>query len=111
MKSGNLASGPTCRFSGYAADTTVIPMKGAALTMTGPDKVRTQILSSTGDANIRFTDLCRVLIRAGYHERIVGSHHIFTRGGTVLFNLQADGAKAKPYQVRQVRTVLRREAT
>ncbi|MDB6031847.1 MAG: hypothetical protein JWM16_2185 [Verrucomicrobiales bacterium] len=39
--------------------------------------------------------------------RISGSHHIFTRPGVLeRINLQREGAKAKPYQVRQVRKIL-----
>lgn len=39
--------------------------------------------------------------------RISGSHHIFTRPGILeRINLQREGSKAKPYQVRQVRKIL-----
>lgn len=39
--------------------------------------------------------------------RIKGSHHIFRKQGVEeKINIQKDGAKAKPYQVRQVRSVL-----
>ena len=39
--------------------------------------------------------------------RISGSHHIFTKHGVIeRINLQRDGAKAKPYQVKQVRKIL-----
>jgi len=39
--------------------------------------------------------------------RVRGSHHVFTRIGVFeQINLQRDGAKAKPYQVKQVRTVI-----
>jgi len=40
-------------------------------------------------------------------RRTKGSHHIFRRPGVEeRLNLQESGAKAKPYQVRQVRAVL-----
>ena len=43
----------------------------------------------------------------GFQVRIRGSHHIFTRAGvSEILNLQAIGANAKPYQVRQVRQVI-----
>ncbi len=43
----------------------------------------------------------------GFEERIRGSHHIFRKEGiSEKINLQKDGNKAKPYQVRQVRTIL-----
>jgi hypothetical protein len=39
--------------------------------------------------------------------RVRGSHHIFRREGVAeKINLQQDGNKAKPYQVRQVRNIL-----
>jgi len=39
--------------------------------------------------------------------RVSGSHHIFTQTGVMeRINLQQEGSKAKPYQVRQVRRIL-----
>ena len=67
-----------------------------------------QILTGSANRNIRFRDLCGLLVALGFEERIRGSHHIFTREGIVeILNLQPrDGGMAKPYQVRQVREVL-----
>jgi len=43
----------------------------------------------------------------GFEERIKGSHHIFRKAGIEeKINLQKDGNKAKPYQVKQVRNIL-----
>lgn len=56
----------------------------------------------------RFEELCYLLKRLGFDERVRGSHHIFTRERVEeILNLQArrDG-KAKPYQVKQVREVI-----
>ena len=40
-------------------------------------------------------------------QRTRGSHHVFRRDGIEeRINLQRDGGKARPYQVRQVRAVL-----
>jgi len=40
-------------------------------------------------------------------ERIRSSHHVFTKDGIEeILNLQPKGAKAKPYQVKQVRNVI-----
>jgi len=48
-----------------------------------------------------------LLRRLGFDERIRGSHHIFTRESVEeILNLQPRGAKAKPYQVKQVRNVI-----
>jgi hypothetical protein len=45
------------------------------------DKVLEQVLSGRSDANVRFADLCRLLIALGFVERVRGSHHIFSREG------------------------------
>ena len=59
------------------------------------------------DANIRFDDLRALLLALGFAERTRGSHHIFSAVmADELVNLQRDGDKAKPYQVRQVRRVI-----
>jgi hypothetical protein len=39
--------------------------------------------------------------------RVSGSHHIFRKAGIEeKINLQKDGNKAKPYQVKQVRHII-----
>ena len=54
-----------------------------------------------------FTDLCQLLHKLGFQERVRGDHHIFTREGVEeILNVQPKGAKAKPYQVKQVRNVI-----
>jgi len=71
------------------------------------DKLLMRILSGLADANISFDELCVLLRQLGFAERIRGSHHMFRREGvSELVNLQRDGNKAKPYQVRQVRAVV-----
>ena len=63
-----------------------------------------RILDGGSDANIRFNDLCALLRRLGFDERIRGSHHIFTRDDVDgILNLQPLGSDAKVYQVQQVR--------
>jgi hypothetical protein len=43
----------------------------------------------------------------GFRMRVAGSHHIFTKPGVMeRINLQREGSKAKPYQIRQVRKIL-----
>ncbi|MDP1766699.1 MAG: type II toxin-antitoxin system HicA family toxin [Methylotenera sp.] len=64
-------------------------------------------MSGVSDANIGFDDLCNILINLGFDLRIKGSHHVFRKNDVEeKINLQKDGAKAKPYQVRQVRNIL-----
>ena len=66
-----------------------------------------RVLRDSSDAGIRFDDLCALLRRLGFAERIRGSHHIFNRDGVdEILNLQPRGSMAKPYQVKQVRRVL-----
>ncbi|MBK5260312.1 MAG: type II toxin-antitoxin system HicA family toxin [Thermoanaerobaculia bacterium] len=75
--------------------------------MTRGDKNLEQVLRGTSDANVRFEDLRNLLLALGFAERSRGSHHVFTKTGVEeQVNLQRDGAKAKPYQVKQVRAVI-----
>ncbi len=77
--------------------------------MTRQDELLDRILRGTSDANIPFSELCWLLYRLGFNERIRGDHHIFTKEGVKeILNLQPKGAKAKPYQVKQVRSVILR---
>jgi predicted RNase H-like HicB family nuclease len=65
------------------------------------EKTLEKLLRSESDANIRFDELCRLLEARGFRLRISGSHHIFVRHGVVeRINIQRDGSRAKPYQVR-----------
>lgn len=71
------------------------------------EKLITQILSGRSDANISFSELRYLLLKLGFEERVRGSHHIFTKNGVEeILNLQPDGAKAMPYQVKQVRNIV-----
>lgn len=68
-----------------------------------------RVLEGRSDANIQFDDVRSLLLHLGFVERTRGSHHIFRREGVEdLINLQRDGDKAKPYQIRQVRRVILR---
>jgi predicted RNA binding protein YcfA (HicA-like mRNA interferase family) len=71
------------------------------------DKLLAKILSGASDTNISFEQLCQLLIRLGFDERIRGSHHIVTKEGIEeILNLQPKQGKAKAYQVKQVREML-----
>ena len=71
------------------------------------DKLLLEILRGASDANIPFDDLCRLLVRLGFEERIRGSHHIFRKAEVEeRMNLQREGSKAKVYQIRQVRAII-----
>lgn len=75
--------------------------------MSKVEKLIAQILTGTSDANIAYKDLFQLLIQLGFEERTKGSHHIFRKSGIdEKINLQKDGNNAKPYQVKQVRTII-----
>ena len=64
-------------------------------------------LSGTQDRNIRFSDLQKVLTVFGFQCRIRGDHFIYWKNGIdEIINLQPDGSKAKPYQVKQIRNLI-----
>lgn len=70
-------------------------------------KILNRITRGTSDANIAFSDLCRLLAKLDFIERVRGDHHIFVREDIdEILNLQPRGAKAKPYQVKQVRDLI-----
>lgn len=70
-------------------------------------RLREKILAGGADSNIEIAALCTLLVRLGFDERIKGDHHIFSCEGVVeIINLQPRGNKAKPYQVKQVRSIL-----
>jgi hypothetical protein len=71
------------------------------------EKTLEKLLRGQSDANIRFEELCHLLQAKEFRMRVSGSHHIFTRPGVMeRINLQREGAKGKPYQVRQIRKIL-----
>jgi hypothetical protein len=72
-------------------------------------KLYDSIVSGRSDANIPFEQAVNLLVHLGFRERIRGSHHVFIREGIEeIINLQNVGGKAKPYQVKQMRTVLKK---
>ncbi|MGN0638666.1 MAG: type II toxin-antitoxin system HicA family toxin [Huintestinicola sp.] len=71
------------------------------------DKLFIQILSGTQDNNISFGDLQKALTLLGFVVRIKGDHFIYTRENVEeIINIQPNGNKAKPYQVKQVRNII-----
>ena len=72
-------------------------------------KLLRRVMRDLPDTSVGFDDLRRVLLHLGFQERVRGSHHIFTREDIVeILNLQPRWNLSKPYQVRQVRGILRR---
>ncbi len=73
------------------------------------EKILLKVLRGTSDTNIAFNDLCYLLRRLNFDERIKGSHHIFTKPGVEeILNLQPKSGQAKAYQVKQVRNIILR---
>jgi len=71
------------------------------------EKTLTLVLRGTSDANISFNDLCSLLLKLGFSERVRGDHFIYSKEGIEeILNLQPIRSKAKAYQVKQVRTII-----
>ena len=71
------------------------------------EKLLQKIVQGTADANIPFEELCQLLKRLGFEERVRGGNHIFRRDGIQEKpNLQKDGNKANADQVRQIRDII-----
>jgi len=60
--------------------------------------------------NLRFVELTALAEAFGFElDRISGSHHIYVhRGAGAVLNLQPVDGKAKPYQVRQLLSIIER---
>ena len=75
--------------------------------MTQFQKLISKILSGTNDKNIRFGELCNVLIKIGFQQRVKGDHHIFYKEGIEeIINIQPKKNMAKSYQVKQIRKLI-----
>ena len=71
-------------------------------------KLLEALLEGRSDRNIRFDQMCSLLIYLGFEQRIKGSHHIFSIPHVrEIINVQPlpDG-NAKAYQVKEVRRIL-----
>ena len=78
--------------------------------MSKRDKTFARIMKGGSDTNVPFDTTRTVLRSLGFAETVVGSHHKFHKTGVVeIIDLQPDkGGKCKPYQVEQMRKVLRK---
>lgn len=78
--------------------------------MSRKEKLKEKLLDHNQERNIGFDELCTLLEHLGFQRKGgKGSHQIFYRDDVEdLINLQPtkDG-KAKPYQVRQVRGIVK----
>lgn len=67
-----------------------------------------KLLSGNSDNNFTFDDLRNILLHLNFNEKTTGgSHRIFYKDGVnEIINIQPNGSKAKPYQVKQVRNLI-----
>lgn len=73
------------------------------------EKIFNAVMSGRQDNNFPFEDLRFLVKQLGFDERIKGDHFILTNEGiSEIINLQPVRGKAKPYQVRQVRGIIRK---
>ncbi len=72
------------------------------------EKLVMKLLSGVSDNNFSFEELRLILLNMGFIEKMgAGSHRIFYKGNiSEIVNIQPDGNKAKPYQIRQVRAII-----
>ena len=71
------------------------------------EKLIYKILTGRQDASIRFAEAVSLMKALGFSLRIKGSHHVFYQEGVEeIINMQPDGSKTKPYQVKQIRDLM-----
>jgi len=74
-----------------------------------PRAVLARVLAGTV-TNVAFSDAQKLLVALGFDElRVRGGHHVYGRPGIPeQLNLQDRGGQAKPYQLRQLVSLVRR---
>ena len=71
------------------------------------DKILQEIMCVFKDKGIRFAELQKILQASGFQCRVKGDHFIYYKEGIdEIINIQPDGNRAKPYQVKQVRNLI-----
>jgi len=72
------------------------------------EKLVIKLLSGASDHNFSFDELRLILSDLGFKEKMgAGSHRIFYQENiSEIVNIQPNGSKAKPYQIKQVRTLI-----
>jgi len=77
-------------------------------TMVHREHLLARIADHGSEAGVWFEDLRRALRLAGFRERARGTHFVYSRRSSEpIVTLQARNGKAQPYQVRQVRGLVR----
>jgi predicted RNA binding protein YcfA (HicA-like mRNA interferase family) len=71
------------------------------------EKLLSKILKGTTDANLDFSQVCQLLIKMGFSQRVKGDHFIFSKDGIEeIINIQPLNSKAKAYQIKQIRNLI-----
>lgn len=72
------------------------------------EKLLFKLLAGNADNNFSFDDLRTILAHFAFVERATGgSHRIFSKEGIEeIINIQSRNGSAKPYQVKQVRSII-----
>ena len=72
-------------------------------------KVYNVVVSGKSDANIKYSDFQNLIVDLGFeYQRQEGSHRIYRHPiHRVNMNIQPKGNKAKPYQVKQLRNIIK----
>ena len=72
------------------------------------EKIFLKVMSGQSDKNIEFDEVITLLKYYGFELRIKGSHHLFRfKNMSSTINIQRDGHLAKPYQIKQIRLLLK----
>jgi len=73
-------------------------------------KIYNDVVSGKADNNIMYGDLQNLIVDLGFEfRRQDGSHTMYyNKILNEFINIQRDGAKAKGYQVKQVRTIIKK---
>lgn len=71
------------------------------------EKLIQSIMSGVQDKSIKFADLRKILDIMAFQCRVKGDYFIYWKEGVdEIINIQPDGNKAKPYQVKQIRNII-----
>ena len=73
-----------------------------------PKKIYLDIIEGKKDNNIKFSDVCHLLDYLGFKCDIKGDHYIYRREDTPIINIQPIGSKAKRYQIKQIRDIIKK---
>lgn len=75
------------------------------------NKTYDDVMSGQRDNNIRFADFRSFVISLGFVERIKGDHYVYKHPDPDIIErivIQPAGNKAKAYQVKQVRNLVKK---